>query len=377
MSKPMYQKIYDQILKNIETGFYQPGAKLPSEKELSENYAVSRITSKKALEMLAEKGYIIRQPGKGSFVRHPGDSRKRMVSATSKAGTQKKIGVVLEYFDCVFGLKIFETIENLAEKNHFFIIPRLAYGLKEAEEKAIEELLELGVDGVVLMTSHSEDINLGILKLVMDQVPLVLVDRFLKGIPAPFVGTDNVGATLKATDYLLDLGHRNISFLTRPYLGTLTIEDRVSGFVRSHAEHGTAIDESKWITDIESLQPGCRTREYIDRDIGKIRDLVAQNPQITCLFAAEYNIAEMARYAVEGLGLRVPEDISILCFDGPADVWGNSFFTQILQREKEIGEKVVQLLLDQLDHGAPGRVQKIFYDADLVIGKSTCPPGKR
>ena len=262
MAKPKYLQIYEQIYKNIETGFYQPGAKLPSEKELSQNYAVSRITSKKALEMLADQGYIVRQPGRGSFVRHPGGTYRQKPKEGS--AVMRRIGVVTETLGRSFGLKIFETIERTAGENHCLILPRFTYGFPDAEERAIEELLESGVDGVIVTASHGTDINRGLLRLVMDRVPLVLVDRFLKGIPAPFVGSDNVGSTLRATDYLLELGHRGISFITRPYVNTFSIEDRVSGFVRSHAEHGVAIDESKWITDIESVQAGHDTREYIE-----------------------------------------------------------------------------------------------------------------
>ena len=64
----MYKKIYDDLLEAIEKGIYPPGSKLPSEKELMEQYNVSRITSKKALEMLADRNIIVRMPGKGSFV---------------------------------------------------------------------------------------------------------------------------------------------------------------------------------------------------------------------------------------------------------------------------------------------------------------------
>lgn len=63
----MYKKIYDDLLEAIEKGIYSPGSKLPSEKELMEQYNVSRITSKKALEMLADQNIIVRMPGKGSL----------------------------------------------------------------------------------------------------------------------------------------------------------------------------------------------------------------------------------------------------------------------------------------------------------------------
>lgn len=65
---PLYEQIHDTILTQIDTGVYPPGEKLPSEKELEGIYHVSRITAKKAMNLLAESGRIVRMPGKGSFV---------------------------------------------------------------------------------------------------------------------------------------------------------------------------------------------------------------------------------------------------------------------------------------------------------------------
>ena len=66
--KPLYERIYLEILNDIRSGKYETGVRLPSEKELCGIYNVSRITGKKAMDMLAERNIIIRMPGKGSFV---------------------------------------------------------------------------------------------------------------------------------------------------------------------------------------------------------------------------------------------------------------------------------------------------------------------
>lgn len=63
-SKPMYEKIFDEVKESILTEAYKPGERVPSEKELAETYSVSRITSKKALEMLAAERLIVRKPGR-------------------------------------------------------------------------------------------------------------------------------------------------------------------------------------------------------------------------------------------------------------------------------------------------------------------------
>ena len=74
--KLLYETIYNDLLDGIRNGTYPPGSRLPSEKELSEKYDVSRITSKKSLEMLADENLITRMPGRGSYVLGEDDQKK-------------------------------------------------------------------------------------------------------------------------------------------------------------------------------------------------------------------------------------------------------------------------------------------------------------
>jgi len=66
---PLYFQVKQMILKRIEEENAQPGSSLPGEKDFEEQYGVSRITIRRALQELVDEGYIVRQPGKGSFVR--------------------------------------------------------------------------------------------------------------------------------------------------------------------------------------------------------------------------------------------------------------------------------------------------------------------
>src|SRR3954462_13124432 len=68
METPLYEKIYLNLLNQIETGQLKPRDQVPTEKELADQYQVSRITSKKALEKLVQIGAIERIRGRGSFV---------------------------------------------------------------------------------------------------------------------------------------------------------------------------------------------------------------------------------------------------------------------------------------------------------------------
>ena len=96
----MYEQIYSDLLNKIQRGIFAQGDKLPSEKELSEEYGVSRITSKRALDILAENQYITRSRGKGSFVTgNQGDILARNVFPEEEAILKKPlIGVVFDTF---------------------------------------------------------------------------------------------------------------------------------------------------------------------------------------------------------------------------------------------------------------------------------------
>lgn len=68
LPKPLYEQIKDYILHNIQTGEFQPGARIPSERELSRQLGVSRLTVNKALKELEQSGWLTVQIGKGTFI---------------------------------------------------------------------------------------------------------------------------------------------------------------------------------------------------------------------------------------------------------------------------------------------------------------------
>ena len=68
---PLYYQLKEQILKQIQSGVLKSGDLLPSETEMCQTYGVSRGTVRQAVNMLAEKGYVVKERGKGSCIRRP------------------------------------------------------------------------------------------------------------------------------------------------------------------------------------------------------------------------------------------------------------------------------------------------------------------
>lgn len=77
--KPLYDQLRELILNKIVNGEYAVLSQIPSENEFAEQFGVSRITVRQALNQLQLEGYIFKVPGKGTFVSKPKRSRTSQV----------------------------------------------------------------------------------------------------------------------------------------------------------------------------------------------------------------------------------------------------------------------------------------------------------
>ncbi|HOV62937.1 MAG TPA: GntR family transcriptional regulator [Spirochaetia bacterium] len=364
---PLYQKIYKQLSDEISSGVYTPGSKVPSEKELSKQFDVSRITSKRALEKLVEDGLIERVPGKGSFVRAAATGDQRI----SESGRKKNalIGVVFADFADAFGTRLIYGIESRCRQLGYSIVLRWSQDDHNLEEQAIDELLRLGVAGMIIMPVHGEFYSETILRLVLDKFPLVFIDRQLEGLEASFVGTDSVGAAQKGVDYLFELGHSSVSFISPKAEHTSTIEARLDGFIRSHAEHGIAIDRDIWITDLDMMVTHEYVQTKLENDILRVQKLLSSHKEISAIFAEEFNAALIAHEAARRIGLAVPQDLSILCVDYPYFAVGPIYYTHIRQYEDQMGSTAAEMVVKKINEN--GAAEIVLLPFDLIIGLST------
>ncbi|KAF9132324.1 hypothetical protein BGX30_012712 [Mortierella sp. GBA39] len=360
----MYEQIFEELRDQIVAGKYMPGERIPSEKELGEAYSVSRITSKKALEMLTQEGYIVRQPGRGSFVAEDYESGGGTPPSRAGAASKRRresgkllIGLVMTDFGDSYGTDLVFGMEEASREHDSYLILRRSLGETAREQEAIQGLLEIGVDGLIIFPAQGEYFNAEILKLVIS-------------VSASSISTDNVSASKQLIHYLFGLGHTHIGLMTTPPRDTTAIEERIEGFIQAHAESGIAADRSLWMENITATLPAAFVPENKKKEKEHIKRHLAAHPEITALFAMEYNIARLAYEAALESGIRVPEDLSIVCFDSPDDAAG-SLFTHMRQKQNEMGRLAFENVL-KLRNGesVPG---KILLDAELVEGLSAGP----
>lgn len=371
--KLLYEVIYDDLLSGIQDGTYPPGSKLPSELELSEKYDVSRITSKKALEMLMEENLIARRQGKGSYVLGKEDQKETIKwekTPIEREGGKHLIGVVLDEFGPAFGSEMLLGIEYEAKKRGYDMFLKCTYGDREEENRAICRMIELEVEGIILMCVQGENYNAEIMKLALQGFPMVLVDRRLQGLSIPFVGTDNYHAAKELVDYLIQEGHKKICFVSQDIYHISTVTERFEGYRDSNLENGILTNEKLWVTDIDSMMPQIEDRqEKLNQSASRMEKYIEENPDVTAFFAVNWEIGAFVYEILRKMGLEKGKEV--VSFDGLEGKY-IPLYTHVQQGEYLIGVTAVNVLDDKIR--GKEVADKHYIPYQIVHGKGILSP---
>lgn len=370
MDGPLYEQIYKYVFDKIKNEELKSGDRVPSEKELADQFNVSRITSKKALEILSANGLIERVQGKGSFVaKNLPDLGDSFLMQHKDPQSWKLIGLILPDFADSYGLRLIHGVEERCSELGGRMLMKITYDKREEEEAAIRSFLQIGVDGFIIFPVHGEHYNSELLRLVLDKHPLVFVDRYLKGLAACSVYTDNRSAAFDLTKVLLDQGHTEVGFISLPVENTSTIEDRIQGYTDALVQYGQRLNPKYLMTNLYSSVPRSFEERNVQVDFEKVKKFVELNPELTAFVAVEYNLALILREVLLSMGKAIPGDCSIVCFDSPRNPFGNHLFTHVSQDEFTMGQRAVELLQQQLDMNEVPYNNTVAYT--IVKGSST------
>ena len=220
------------------------------------------------------------------------------------------------------------------------------------------------IDGVILVSIAPNERELRVIRSA--GLPLVLVDAHHRSVPRVVV--DDVGGGRLAGRHLLDLGHVRIGFVgdpLRPPLGFSSSRLRLRGLEQTLRAAGLAIPDQLIGLGDHGRQ---RARELADQLL-----LLPEPP--TAIVAASDTQALGALEAALGLGLRVPDDVSIVGYDDieAADYLG---LTTVHQPLAETGARAVQRLVDLIAGVSSPSLREVF-EVHLVVRRTTGRPGSR
>ena len=232
----LYEEVYSDIRQKIMSGHYQPDDRLPGEDELSQEYHASRITIKRALDMLREDGLVRRVQGKGTFVMGLEDMRPAAPMEQRKES--RLVGIVLEHVSSPFGLEMMYRMIRLLEEQNYKTCVRFTFGDIRKETEEINDLLSMHICGLIIMPCHDSYNNMTILKLILEHFPVVLVDKQMSGLPVSSIYTDGSGAVNALVHKLRERGAKNAALITIDPSSASSLGDRVEGFYKGLEETG-------------------------------------------------------------------------------------------------------------------------------------------
>lgn len=360
----LYREIYESLREAILSGQFAAEDKLPTEDELAQRYSVSKITVKKALDLLKEDGLILRVQGRGTFVR-----RVEPLSEERDAKERSRlIGLVLEHVSSAFGLNMMYYIGRRLDAAGYKLCTRFTFGSIEKETEEIHNLLEMNVAGMIIMPCHDSHYNITILKLILENFPIVLVDKRMHGLPISSVCTDGKEAMRQLVHHLKQRGCENAALLSVDPASTTSLGDRAEGFYKGLEETQMRCAGERIMRrrtgDMISSEP---EPQYVT-EIGEYLDSMERLPD--ALVCSEYAIGRALYSAAHARGLEPGVDFKACCMDEDENAMRGAYFTHMRQDEAGLAEETVHILLELLN-GAAGRQTEVRVPAIFRMGRTT------
>lgn len=347
-----YVVLYNDLKEKIDTGIYRENDMLPSENELVKTYNVSRITVSKALHMLVDDGYVTREQGKGSFV-----SPKSNHKVSSDTYQPKKIGFLIPFISDIHALTLSYLIGMELPFPEYDLHIIQTHSI-DHEEYSIKRLRSEGYEGVIIFPIDNEIYSDTILALQVEHFPYVLLDRNFQGINSSFVISDNQYGSALCVKHLVELGHNKIAFCASGNISEQCTEKRYLGYKQELQKNHIKPDESRVFFSLSD--------EMVSDFIAKVK-----SREVTAAIIVNSHTARYILHHCDRNNIRVPEELSLICFDTPTIIdTKHSFLTYVDQGSVEMGAQAGQIIKKLIDnpHIPPNQV---IVKPTLVVNHST------
>ncbi len=303
--------------------------------------------------------------------------RANVLARSMITGSTHTLGVVMSDIENPFFRRSLRGIADAARSRGFEILLANTDEEFDKERTAVTLLAERRVDGMVICPADAGD-RAHLHSIISSGIPVVLLDRRVSGLGADTVGIDNRKAARQATEKLLERGHRRIAILTggTPEIGERLRRPDMKGVERLSAT--TVGARAAGYRDAMVAASAPVRPEWLSANGYRREDAVAETKQLmrsaeppTAVLAFDSMQSLGALQGFRELGLRCPEDVTLLGFDDAewADVVQPPL-SVITQPAYDIGVQACELLLARIggDDSRPvhHRLPTTFVDRESV-----------
>ncbi len=311
-------------------------------KVINDRYGVAPETYDKVMDIVSDLGY-----------------ESSLVASSLRRHSTNVIGILVPEFE-PFSTELLKGISSAVEGTGYELLAysgNLEHNQVGWERRSLSRLAGTLIDGAVIVAPTAS---------VTDAtIPVVAVDPHTGKTGPSTVEADNVGGARAATQHLIELGHRRIAHI-RGRTDLVSAQLREQGYREALVAAGIPFDP-------ELVRVGgYRAAETTDA----ARELLSRSDRPTAVFAANDLSAIRVLEIARELGLRVPEDLSVVGFDNvPEAANAVPALTTVAQPLHQMGAEAVRLLLGLLAGGTTE--DHLLLPASLVVRASTSPPAGR
>lgn len=342
---PKYVMIAESLKADIERGALSPGDQLPSFNDMTQQFGVAKHTVDKAHALLEKEGLVRREQGRGVFVERQKSKLTGNIGLLMLGASQRDAYTS----ELILGIQQQARLAGLG-----------VMLLDEATPRA-----RRSVDGVLLFCNSFEVPSLKLPKTT----PRVLLLSPAAGVPIANVVADDFAGAKMATQHLLELGHRRISFLLSAEFDSYS-QQRLAGYRAALEEFGVAFDE-RLCFYINKIVPGMSSFLFAEESMNRWLENGWKKLDSTAILATNDDGAFGVMKSLQSAGLQTPADVSVVGFDGVGLGTGkNPPLTTVQVPLRKIGVAGVKLLNEQIKN-KDVLVKHIVLPVRLKIGQST------
>ena len=281
------------------------------------------------------------------------------VARNLRKGSSTTVGLIVPDIATPWAAHMAKAMQSAFSEHRYNMLFASNEDDPERELREIELFSAHRVAGLIIAPiSHGENYAERLFQAI--RTPAVFVDRLIPGSRFDAVADDNrLGAQL-ITRYLLTLGHRDIAFLAGRN-GISPSDERFHGFQETMAGAGVSIRE-------ELVRQPVYRYEHAFSAVQQLMTLASPPTVIACINIAQL-LGTMA--GLKNMGLRVPQDVSVISFDGfhPAEGWSPSI-TALHQDVKAISARAAELLMARISGEETGEPKLVRIPPRLQVRES-------
>lgn len=275
-----------------------------------------------------------------------------------KTNRTHTIGVIIPELNNIFCTEIITGMEDILRKKGYATIVCDCRTDKNLEREATEFLYRKRVDGIINMPVDSTGAHLK--QFASAGKPIVIIDRKLPQLACDSVLVDNRDAARKAVEILIRNGHQNIGMITGPE-DIYTARERCHGYVIALEEAGIKVNKDLIVHSDYTIRGGVAGAE----------GLLDAHPEMTALFASNYELTMGTMIVLNERGISIPEEMSVIGFDNREFARAlHPKLTIITQPTEEIAAQVAETMLSRLESGAQDAWKELYLQTEVMSGKS-------